>query len=100
MAGEDHIRAEAERQLDTLRERRRRYTPVRPPIDPEGRVVVVVDDGSATGATMAAALRTLRNRGPEELVAAMGVAPPETAEHLKGLADRVVCVATPGTSWQ
>src|SRR5690554_4579597 len=45
---------EIERQRELIEERRRRYTPVRSPIDPAGRVVVVVDDGSATGATMAA----------------------------------------------
>ena len=44
--------------MQTLRERRARYTPVHPPIDPAGRIVIVVDDGIATGASMIAALRS------------------------------------------
>ncbi|SEL68175.1 phosphoribosyltransferase [Halomonas daqiaonensis] len=89
---EEAVNRETERQRALLEERRRRYTPVRAPIDPEGRTVVVVDDGSATGATMAAALSTLRSRGPQTLIAAMGAAPPDTVARLETLADEVVCL--------
>ncbi|MDR5901936.1 phosphoribosyltransferase [Halomonas icarae] len=83
------------RQRELIEERRRRYTPVRNPIDPADRIVVVVDDGSATGATMAAALAILRQRHPTRLIAALGVAPPDTVARLETLADEVVCVAVP-----
>lgn len=89
--GDAYIDAEVQAQLETLRERRERYTPLRPPVDPAGRVAVVVDDGSATGATMAAALQAVRARNPERLVAALGAAPPAAVERLGELADEVVC---------
>ena len=44
-ATEDYIEKEKQTQMDTLRKRRAQYTPIRPPIDPAGRVVIVVDDG-------------------------------------------------------
>ena len=54
----EYIEAEKQRQLAVLRERRAQYTPRREPIDPHGRIVIVVDDGIATGSTMTAALRS------------------------------------------
>lgn len=92
---EDYIKREVDAQLQVLGERRRRYTPVRPPIDPAGRIVIVVDDGSATGATMVAALQTLRQRKPRRLIAALGVAPADTLRRIEAGADEVICLAAP-----
>jgi predicted phosphoribosyltransferase len=92
---EDYIEREARRQLATLAERRRLYTPGRQAIDVAGRVVIVLDDGVATGSTLSAALELARARGPARLVAATAVAPPEALPRLTRLADEVVCLASP-----
>ena len=90
-----YIDQEAARQLEVLRRRRAAYTPVRPPISPMGRTVIVVDDGVATGWTMIAALRSIRAQKPARLVAAMAVAPARAAATMQQEADEVVCLATP-----
>ena len=94
-ADDAHIEAEAQRQLATIRERRARYAPLRAPVDPAGRVVVVVDDGLATGATMVAALHSLRQRRPARLVCAVPVASAEALALVRPLADEVVCLQVP-----
>ncbi|HXH06193.1 MAG TPA: phosphoribosyltransferase family protein [Vicinamibacterales bacterium] len=94
-ATDAYLAAETARQLAVLREQRRRYTPSRPPLDPRGRTVVIVDDGIATGATMIAAVRAIREHDPARVVVAAGVAPAETVERLASEADDVVCLATP-----
>jgi putative phosphoribosyl transferase len=95
LASEAYLRAEVEDALDLLRRRRETYTPHRPPSSPSGRLAIVVDDGVATGATMIAALRSLKNSGAERVVAAAAVAPPETVELLRQEADEVVVLRTP-----
>lgn len=86
---------EKEWQIETLRRRRARYTPERPPVDPRDRLVIVVDDGIATGATFKAALSVVRARRPRKLIAAVAVAPQASLEEIRPLADEVVCLETP-----
>jgi putative phosphoribosyl transferase len=91
------IEAEADRQLAEIERRRQRYFEGRERASVEGRTAIVVDDGIATGATMAAALHATRRAGPSELVLAVPVAPPDTLDRLRHDADRVVCLATPAS---
>lgn len=90
--GDDYLRQAAAEQADVLRKRRQRYTPARQPIDPAGRVAIVVDDGCATGATMEAALAVLNKRRPGRTIVALGAAPPDVVSRLETLADNVVCL--------
>ncbi|MBS0586629.1 phosphoribosyltransferase family protein [Nitrosomonas sp.] len=94
-ADQDYVKSEVATQLETIRQRRAQYTPERPPVDPAGRIVIVIDDGLATGSTMIAALHALRNQKPAELICAVPVAPPETLKKLHGKADRIVCLSAP-----
>ncbi len=94
-ADSDYVAQETRTQLQALRARRALYTPIRAPIDPAGRTVIVVDDGLATGATMVAALHGLRARHPARLVCAVSVASPEALALVRPLADEVVCLEAP-----
>lgn len=94
-ADDIYIEAEKQKQMATIKQRRAQYTPVRPPIDPAGRVVIVIDDGLATGATMISALHGLRSRKPAKLICAIPVSPPETLRKVQPLADQVVCLVAP-----
>ena len=90
-----YVDREAQRQLELIRERRRRYGAGRTPAPVRGRTVIVVDDGLATGATMIAALCALRAQDPERLVCAVPVASAESLAEVRHHADEVVCLATP-----
>lgn len=94
-----YLSREKQKQIEVLRKRRAMYgqmsTPHRYPISPAGRIVIVVDDGLATGATMMAALHSVRAKNPARLVCAVPVASPDSLEKVRPHADEVVCLHTP-----
>lgn len=89
------IEQQVHEQMEVMQQRRARYAPASQPLDAAGRVVIAVDDGVATGATMIAALHSLRERHPAQLVCAVPVATPEALQRLRQHADEVVCLHTP-----
>ncbi|MFX1764994.1 phosphoribosyltransferase [Paraburkholderia sp. A1RI-2L] len=84
-----------ERERIELHRRESAYRGQRPPAAVQGKTVIVVDDGMATGATMHAALKALRGRRPRALVVAVPVCPAGAEERFAGVADDFVCVLQP-----
>ena len=91
----DYVDQEAKRELAEIERRRKTYLGGRPRAPLEGRTLIVVDDGIATGASVRAALKALRRRGPKALILAVPVAPAETVEALRSEVDQLICLATP-----
>ena len=92
---EEELAAVAANEERELERREREYRADTPPPEVRGKTVILIDDGLATGATMAAAAAALKAQGPARLVVAVPVAAPETCEALRPMVDEIVCVATP-----
>ncbi len=93
--GQAEIDQVAARELAHLERQEHAYRGDRPPLDPTGRVAILVDDGLATGATMRAAVAALRDRGAGAIVVAVPTAPRETCEAFAREVEAVVCASTP-----
>lgn len=91
----EYIDAEVTRQLSTIADRRRLYLDEDEPADLTGKDVVIVDDGIATGATIEAAMKAVRQSTARQVVLAVPVAPAKTIERLRSVADQIVCLSAP-----
>jgi predicted phosphoribosyltransferase len=89
------IEAVADRERAELERRERAYRGERDPIDVEGKTVIVVDDGLATGATMRAAITALRDRQADTIVVAVPTGSPQTCAEIGETVDEIVCARTP-----
>ncbi|MGZ3504842.1 MAG: phosphoribosyltransferase [Vulcanimicrobiaceae bacterium] len=83
------------RELEELHRREHAFRGYRPPLNIVGKTAILVDDGAATGSTMAAAIDALRHKHPEKLVVALPVASIEASTLLSKTADEVICLFTP-----
>jgi len=92
---DEYIRAEIGRQLKEVHRREIAYRDGRPKVPLEGKTVIVIDDGIATGSSVRAALRGVRRQKPKRLVLAVPVAPAESIEALRSEADEIVFLETP-----
>jgi putative phosphoribosyl transferase len=93
-ANVERITANARMELER---REKLYRAGRQPLVVQGKTVILVDDGIATGSSMRAAIEALRQMGPARVVVAVPVAPSSTCNRLRFEADEVVCVHTPET---
>jgi putative phosphoribosyl transferase len=92
---DDQVREVIASETAELGRREQAYRGGRPIADPRGKIVILVDDGIATGASMLAAVRALRAAGPQSIVVAVPVGPLSTCRELAQEADDVVCATMP-----
>lgn len=89
------IKLVEEKEAQELERREKAYRGNRAAIEVHEQTVILVDDGLATGATMRAAITALRQRRPARIIVATPVAPADTIQMLREVADEIVCMETP-----
>ena len=92
----DYVKQEAARQVEEIKIREKKYRGNRPFPALQGKTVVIVDDGIATGSTIRAAIQSVRRRNAGKIIIAAPVGPPDTVSELSKGVDRVICLSTPG----
>ena len=94
-----YISAESEAALTETERRRCLYSGLYARLSPKNKVAIVIDDGLATGASMKAAIKALRQQGAKQIIVAVPVAPSDTINKLRELADDVICLDAPASFW-
>ena len=94
-AGEAYIERERKRIGELVEEKYRRYRGEKQKPDLKGKIVIIVDDGIATGSTMLAALHVIKKQKPAKVVVAVPVGPPDSIARMKAEADEVICLMQP-----
>ena len=92
---EQYIRQETRRIREQLKERYIKFMGNKEPVDIKGKIIIVVDDGVATGRTILSTIKILRNKEPRKIVVAVPVASEEAADRIKEVVDDFICLYTP-----
>ena len=95
-ASQEYLDDQVKKKRVEVNERMKKFRGETPYPELEGKVVIIVDDGIATGSSVAAAVMSVKKRRPKEIVVAVPVAPKDAVETLTGDGNRVVCLETPG----
>ncbi len=95
-AGPEYLDSQIRQKREEVKERMVRFRGGAAYPHLEGKVVVIVDDGIATGSSVSAAVMSVKKRRPKEIVVAVPVAPSDAVETLSEDGNRVVCLETPG----
>ncbi len=96
---EAYLEQERRKQQEEIRRRVQRYRKGRPPVPLAGKRVILVDDGVATGRTLEATIRALKQQPIKEIILAVPVGPPATLERLRALVDRLEVIEAPEYFW-
>jgi len=91
----DYVKEEAKRQVKEIKIREEKYRGTRPYPKLEGKTVVIVDDGIATGSTIRAAIQSVKRQNADKIILAAPVGPPDIVRELSKDVDKVVCLSTP-----
>ncbi|MGD0477111.1 MAG: phosphoribosyltransferase family protein [Nitrososphaerales archaeon] len=95
-ASKEYLDSQVKKKREEVNERMKKFRGDAPYPDLEGKVVVIVDDGIATGSSVGAAVMSVKKRKPKEIVVAVPVAPKDAVETLTSDGNRVICLETPG----
>ena len=92
---EQYIREETRRIREQLKERYIKFMGNKEPVDIKGKIIIVVDDGVATGRTILSTIKILRNKEPRKIVVAVPIASEEAADRIREVVDDFICLHTP-----
>ncbi len=92
---ESYIKKTIEEEKKESRRRMEVYRKGRPPLNLTDKTIIIVDDGIATGSTMEASIKYIKNKKPKKIILAVPLAPKKTIEYLQKMVDEIICLFTP-----